>query len=215
MNKAGVVLLLAICMLNMKCIAVKYYDYADIDKEVAVESIQKLKGDTLLIVVPTNRKKIQIIKNSSKSSRAERKKLKQQLIVLYAQRLVQQEALINSFNEHYSFSPVLYIPDSLVYQFESGQKGNYFLNESLRIDSTLSFSNTSPIKLIQQFDQVWHIKIKNKIIPNPFPNYYIYRNGLFVFLGEETFDEMYDRVASTFQRRFEMFYDNPDRRVYF
>ena len=37
---------LLFCLINIKCIAVKYHDYADLNKAFAVETIQKLKEDT-------------------------------------------------------------------------------------------------------------------------------------------------------------------------
>ena len=125
-----------------------------------------------------------------------------------------QLALINSFNNYYSFSKLLYIPDSLVNEFEAGVIKHCFINEHLKIDPSISYSNTRPIKLVQQFDQEWQIKIRNKLIPNPFPNYYLYRNGLYGFLGQESHEIMYQRVAEAFQKRFEQYLDNPYRRVY-
>jgi len=201
------------CLLS-SCVIVKYHDYATINKSIAIETIQKLKTDTILIVVPTFHRKETLLKNISKSRSKNRKQNKQRLLNLYAVRQIQQEALIQSFIENYTFSELLFIPDSLVNNLESGIAGHYFLNKKARIDSTIQFTNTNPIKLVQQFDQEWQIKIGNQMIPNPFPNYYIYRNGLYGFLGEETYDEMYERVASVFQKRFEQFYDDPDRRIY-
>ena len=207
-------ILIISCCLFTSCIAVKYHDYAEINKEVAKDQIQQLKTDTLLIVVPSFKKKTQILKNTSRRNRKARKKNKQKLLVLYAERQIQQNALIQSFMDNYTFSSILFIPDSLVHNFESGIEGNYFINESLKIDTSIHYSNTKPIKLVQQFDQEWQVKIGNKMLPNPFPNYYIYRNGLYGFLGNETYQMMYERVATTFQKRFDQFYSNPDRKVY-
>ena len=196
------------------CIAVKYHDYADINKDFAVEYIQKLKTDTLLIVVPSFHKKETLLKQISSRGKKGKKTNKQKLLNLYAERQILQEALIKSFQNNYTFSSYLFIPDSLVYKFESGMEGNYFLDKTLRIDPLITYSNSNPIKLVQQFDQEWQIKIGTKLLPNPFPNYYVYRNGLYGFLGQEPYEKMYERVASTFQKRFDQFYNNPDRRIY-
>ena len=111
-------------------------------------------------------------------------------------------------------SEVRYIPDSLVSKFETGIDGDYFIDETtLRLNPDIKVSNKSPIKLLKQFDQEWQIKIKTQIVPNPFPKYYLYRNGLYGYFGTEKYDEMYKRVASVFQRRFEQFHNDPEGRI--
>ena len=212
MKRWLVVLILFIFILS-SCIVVKFHDYADTNIDIAKETITRLKNDTLLIVIPTFHQKEKLLKSLSRRGK-DRKKNKQKLLNLYAERQIIQESMIRAFLENYSFSPMLFIPDSLVTQFESGKTNHYFLNELARVDSTIHFSNRKPLKLVQQFDQEWHIKIGNKLVPNPFPNHYLYRNGLYGFLGYETYNTMYDRVASTFQKRFEQFYKDPDSRLY-
>ena len=212
MTKAIKILL--VTFLFSGCIAVKYHDYASTNKQTAVQTIQQLKQGTLLVVIPSFQKKEELLKSIAKRSRKNRRENKQKLLQLYAERQIQQEALIQSFINHYSFSNMLFIPDSLVDNLEAGIEGYYFLNEFARIDSTIHISNSNPIKLVQQFDQEWQIKIGNHMIPNPFPNYYVYRNGLYGFLGNESYEKMYERVAMVFQKRFEQFFINPDRRIY-
>lgn len=196
------------------CIAVKFHDYADLNKDIAEKTIQKLKTDTLLIVVPSFHKKENLLKLISRRGKKESKNNKLRLLNLYAERQILQIALLSSFQKNYTFSSYIFIPDSLVSNFELGIEGNYFLDKTLKIDPAITYSNTNPIKLVQQFDQEWQIKIGNKIIPNPFPNYYVYRNGLYGFFGQEPYEKMYERVATTFQKRFDQFFNNPDRRVY-
>ncbi len=201
--------------LFQSCVYVNYHDYAATLKPKAKEIINRLKNDTLVVVVPTYQDKERILKSAQRIARgkSERKKAKQNLINLYAERQVEMEAIIVAFNDIYTFSPVLYMPDSLVYDFESGQNKTFFIDDNFRLNPDIKHHNTSPIKLIKQFDQEWQIKIKDQIVPNPFPNYYLYRNGLYGFLGTEKTDEMYERVASVFQRRFEIFHADPDSRI--
>ena len=197
------------------CVYVKYHDYAPTLQYQAESIINRLRNDTLIVIVPTYQEKERILKSSQRSARgrSEKKTRKQKLINLYAERQIEMEAIINGFNEFYTFSPVLYMPDSLVSDFESGIKKTYFIDDNYRLNPDLSHQNRSPIKLLKQFDQEWQIKIRTQIIPNPFPNYYVYRNGLYSLLGTEKFDEMYERVASVFQRRFEAFFSDPDGRI--
>ncbi len=194
---------------------VRYHDYAPTLQPEAETIINRLKTDTLIVIVPTYQDKEIILKSSHRKARGrtEKKRRKQKLLNLYAERQIEMEAIINGFNEFYTFSPVLYMPDSLVSDFESGINKTYFIDQNFRLSSEISYRNRSPIKLLKQFDQEWQIKIRTQIIPNPFPNYYIYRNGLYGFLGTEKFDEMYERVASVFQRRFDTFFADPDGRI--
>lgn len=201
--------------LLQSCVYVSYHDYAPTIQPKAEEIINRLKRDTLIVVVPTYRDKERILKSAQRIARgkSERKKAKQNLINLYAERQVEMEAIIVAFNDIYTFSPVLYMPDSLVYDFESGLNKIFFIDDQFRLNPDIKHHNPSPIKLIKQFDQEWQIKIKDQIVPNPFPNYYLYRNGLYGFLGTEKIDVMYERVASVFQRRFEAYFADPDRRI--
>ncbi len=202
-------------LLFQNCVYVKYHDYAPTLQPEAEVIINKLKNDTLIVVVPTYQDKEKILKSSHRAARGrtERKKRKQKLINLYAERQVEMEAIIIAFNELYTFSPVIYIPDSLISDFESGINRTYFIDDQFRLNPDIKHYNRSPIKLIKQFDQEWQIKVRNQIVPNPFPNYYLYRNGLYGFLGTEKFDQMYERVAIVFQRRFDSFYANPESRI--
>lgn len=197
------------------CVYVKYHDYAPTLQPEAESIINRLKNDTLIVIVPTYQDKERILKSSHRKARgrAEKKKRKQKLLNLYAERQVEMEAIINAFNEFYTFSSALYMPDSLVSDFESGINKIYFIDDHFRLNPKISHHNRSPIKLIKQFDQEWQIKIRTQILPNPFPNYYLYRNGLYGFLGTEKFDQMYERVATVFQRRFEAFFADPNSRI--
>ena len=197
------------------CVYVNYHDYAHTLQPEAEIIINRLKSDTLIVVIPTYQDKERILKSSQRSARGkvEKQKRKQKVLNLYAERQIEMEAMIIGFTEFYTFSHLLFMPDSLVSDFESGINKTYFIDDQFRLNPKIKYHNRSPIKLIKQFDQQWQIRIKNEIVPNPFPNYYIYRNGLYGFLGTEKFDQMYERVATVFQRRFESFFADPEGRV--
>jgi len=195
------------------CVYVSFHDYAEINKDVAAQMIKRLKNDTLVVVIPTYANKERLLKAAYKKSR-DKKRLKQSILNLYAEQRVEQEAVVYAFSEYYSFSEVLFIPDSLVYSLEMGEQRAFFINEKGRIDPSITLKNRAPIKLIKQFDEEWQVKIKNKMIPSPFPNYYSYANGLSGFMAPEKYDRVYKRVASAIQKRFERFYDKPGRRIF-
>jgi hypothetical protein len=205
---------LFICLFQ-SCVYVKYHNYASTLQPEAELIINRLKNDSLIVIVPTYQDKERILKSSQRIARGrtEKKKSKQRLLNLYAERQVEMEAIINAFNEFYTFSSVLYMPDSLISDFEYGINRTYFIDDQFRLNPNISHHNRSPIKLLKQFDQEWQIKIRTQIVPNPFPNYYLYRNGLYGFLGTEKIDQMYERVATVFQRRLEAFFANPNSRI--
>jgi len=212
----NIILLFLLVAIIQGCIYVKYHNYAPTLRPEAEKIIKSLASDTLLVVIPTYQDKELILKSSKRKARGKsyKKKAHQKLLNLYAERQIEIEAMIMAFDELYTFSEVRYIPDSLVSKFESGRRTNCFIDPaSFRINPDIELANRTPIKLLKQFDQEWQIKIKNQIVPNPFPNYYLYRNGLYGYLGTEKYDEMYKRVVTVFQRRFEQFLADPDSRI--
>ena len=206
-------ILLIISITYSGCVYAKYHDYASQNQNIAEETIKRLKGDTLLVVIPTFQEKERIFKSANPRTAPEKKKVNQRLLNLYAERQIEMESIIDAFEELYTFSEVVYLPDSLVKPFEAGRPDIVFTNSDYKPDPSIKLHNRTPIKLLKQFDQEWQIKIGTSMVPNPFPNYYLYRNGLFGFLGSEKYDQMYRRVVVVFQRRFEKFYQNPEGRV--
>lgn len=206
-------LTLLLSLVVSSCVYVKYHDYADTSYHQSQMLIERLKYDTLIVVIPSYQDKLQLLKNIKARTREDKKAKKQKILTLYAERQTEQEAIMSGFASSFDFCAVLFIPDSLVHAMEMGADRPLFINEDQRLDSTIRYMSDDPIKLIKQFDQQWQIKIGNTMVPNPFPNYYIYRNGLYGHLGTERFHAMYVRVAGVFQRRFTQYYEDPDSRL--
>ena len=88
-------------MLLSSCVYVKYHDYAPTLQPEAEVIINSLKNDTLIVIVPTYQDKERILNYSRRRAkgRSAKKRAKQKLINLYAERQVEMEAIIGAFSE--------------------------------------------------------------------------------------------------------------------
>ena len=207
------ILSITICVLLGSCVSIQQYDYAPYDLETSIDVINTLKGDTLVIVIPTYWEQEELLKSALEKYPEKRKYLTKKIAELQKDRDRERVAIISAYDEFFSFCPVVFMPDNLVHDFEEGKEGLFFIDVFGRPDVTASYSNRNPIKLIKQFDAEWHIRINNKIIPNPFPNYFRYRNGLVYLLGFENIEQVNSNAAQIFNSRFNRFYANPNRKL--
>lgn len=196
------------------CVTAKFHDYADFDIELATQYIQQLKEDTIVIALSTYKEQENIYKRAIKYGSRDVNKNKERLSNLDIRRKAEIMSMIEAFEENFSFAKVLYMPDSLVHSFERGEERDFFINTRGELDSTIRYSNRSPIKILQQGGTQWTIVHGNKILPNPFPNNYAYKNGLAIFLGLASHKKISKDVATKLQLRFSKYYANPNSRVY-
>ena len=193
--------------LSFGCKSAKQHDFAFSDKMIATATIDRLKSDTLLVVLPTNSKKEKILKNLIKKDDNQTENANQKLLNLYAERELRNEALMNAFWNNYDFSDYLFIPDSLLRTFESGVTGVYFLDDDGQIDPTIQYSNSNPVKFIQRSKKEWNVMIGNKLAPNPFPNRFGYKGIMCKpFKGDNSYEDTYDCVVYLLQNDLKQFY---------
>jgi hypothetical protein len=197
------------------CVTVKYHDYAETDFDLATKYIHQIKDDTLVIALTSYEDEEDIYKRAIKYGNKDVEKNKTRLAKLINRRKVEYQNMINAFEDNFSFAEILYMPDSLVHSFERGEERPFFLNTNGELDPSITYNNRSPIKILQQGGIQWTVVIGNKILPNPFPNGYNYKNGLAVFLGIASHEKITLNLAKTFQKRFERYYSNPASRLYY
>lgn len=195
------------------CAKVGFHDYAEYDPERAALLIEQLKRDTLLVAYPTYQEKEKIVRSALKMYPESKKKLWKDLEDIKNEREFNMKHVKSSFNENFTFCQYLLIPDSLVRAFENGEDRPFFLDESDKLDPNITFNNKSPFKFIHRTDTKWDFRIKNELLPNPFPNHIYYRNGLLELLGVEDFKDIMKKITLAFQRRLKKFSDNPERAV--
>ncbi len=203
---------LSILFMLFGCVSRKFYISAKFDQAEAELLIDQLKDDTLVVLIPTYFSKEKFLKKDM-SNRGKR-----QLADLYKERDIDQKELIDAFVKNYTFSKVLFIPDSLIYDFESGIERAYFINISNNLDPSLSYSNRLPIKLLQQLPNQWIVKTKATIVPNPFPNKISLESVDFgspiskiLGLGGK---KSYQEGVATFQKRLEQFLLFPKKKIF-
>jgi hypothetical protein len=208
------ILFVSLCTLFLSsCATVNFNDNAEYDPGLAAMLIKELKNDTLLIAYPTYQKKEKIVRSALKKHPESKKKLWKDLEDIKKDQKSNLDYVKNSFNENFTFCAYLFIPDSLVYAFENGEEGPFFLGQNDELDGNIVFNNKTPFKFLHRSDIKWDLRIGNDLLPNPFPNYIIYRNGLLELLGIENFGDVMNKITYSFQRRLERFYSNPTRAV--
>ena len=195
------------------CATVSFHESAEYDQERAARIINQLKSDTLLIAYPTYQEKERIVKSALAKFPDSKKQLLTDLERLEKERETNLAFIKKAFKENFTFCHYLLIPDSLVLSFEAGESGPFFLGETAALDPSITFQNKKPFKVLHRKDTEWDLRIKNDLLPNPFPNRIAYRNGLLWILGIEDFGTVITKVSIALQRRFEKFHNNPTRSV--
>ncbi len=195
------------------CATVSYHDGANYDPEVSMSIIKELKLDTLLIAFPTYQEKELILRSSIKSNSKNKINLEKRLSDLKKQQATDLANVKKAFNREFTFCPILYIPDSLVHAFENGEERAFFVGAHNKLNAEIIYSNRNPIKFLSRSETQWDLRIGNELLPNPFPNYISYRNGLLELLGIQDFEDIISNIANALNRRLEKFYSNPTRAV--
>ena len=160
----GIVTLLIICLTGLNSCAptVGFSLKTGFDREFAKDVIEELKEQPLLVVLPTERKKINLLKDVDPEKAA-----------FYSeQREILNKALVDAFTEGFDFTDVWFIPDSLVHDYENGIKQPYFVNSNMQLDASIGYIFEAPIKLIladYTGKRTFEVTKRNEIVPNPFP----------------------------------------------
>jgi len=197
------------------CVTIKYSDQAVTDFPKSAEYIDQIKDDTILVALPMYEEEENIYRRAIKYGKNDIKKNKERLLNLKKDRAIEVKETISAFEENFHFAKILYIPDSLVHNFENGEERSFFLDNDGELDNSIKYNNRTPIKIIQPSDYSWTVVQGDDLLPNPFPNYYSYKNGLVIFLGLAPHSKLVDEMTKTFQERFERFHSNPSRRLYY
>lgn len=200
-------------LLLSSCATVKYHDGANYDPELSMAIIKELKLDTLLIAFPTYHDKELILRSSINSNPKNKINLEKRLEELKEQQITDLAYVKMAFNKEFTFCPILYIPDSLVHSFEDSEQRAFFVGSDNKLDGKIRYSNRKPIKFLSRSETQWDLRIGNELLPNPFPNYISYRNGLLELLGIQDFGDVISNIATALNRRLEKFYSNPTRAV--
>lgn len=169
-------ILLILVILFISCSTSGYYDIRENtwNKEEAIRLVKDLKTGTLIVQIPTERRKSEVmLKMISSEKDAAKKALKQQEYYEFKKELsIIQKTLITSIQTDYSFSKYAFVPDSLIKTFKTGIRENVFINEEFKFVNNIEFEDAGSFLYLRShrdFDDLFFHKEDGSFAPKPFP----------------------------------------------
>lgn len=208
----------------------QYYWYNDdeaykmnkLAKQAALDSakanIKLLKQNTLVVRLRTGASKIKALNrqiNSPNVNDKLRKRYQSMLDKARAEIRAENLILMDAFKEHYTFSNVVFMPDTMSLNLKKGAKKGIFLNEKLEIDTTIFFQghfflayygesdydDNSTLEGLNIFDE------RFEPLKYPFPSFieraYIWRFLRTLFFKAPT-SEHYEKLVEKFNKTMEI-----------
>ncbi len=146
-----------------------YYDYSE-----AYDMCYRLKSGLLVVQVPSEGKKHQLMKIQFENE--DNPKKREKLKSVYNKEMIElgqaQRSLVNGFPEYYKFSSVAFVPDTLVKEFKLGRRTNIFLNQELELTTNESIDTSKIImyvRSLRDYDHLYIYTSQNILPPKPFP----------------------------------------------
>jgi hypothetical protein len=156
----------------------KYQEKQRLKREVAANHLAELEKGILIIRYKTYRKKLnaleRMVQQKPKSKRFKRmlKKTKRKSIAL-------QKATINAYTNYYTFSKIIFMPDTLADKLLTGTRKGIFVDNNLEIDETIeltgnnfyiSYIGFTPISTTTGMEALLIVDNKNQLLKAPFPS---------------------------------------------
>lgn len=158
-DKACCILLTIV--LFSSCASASFTRKATFDKEAANTAIKDLKEQSLVVVLPTESKKIGLLKATGRSREAAD-------IQEHVDKL--NEVIISAFSQYFSYTDVVFMPDTLVNAYERGDVTNAFLDSDGALVGAPTTVGRSPYKVILYDFIAFEVIQGNSLINHPFPN---------------------------------------------
>ncbi|HFA50126.1 MAG TPA: hypothetical protein ENJ95_14040 [Bacteroidetes bacterium] len=119
------------------------YDTIDAEKrkEISQLAIRALKDGVLIVRLKTGSKQVaalQKLANGKNVSADERERFEKKAAKWQVEKRLKNQWLMEAFRKKYSFSDVLYMPDTSTQQLKNGVQSGYFLNAEMEVDPSIS-----------------------------------------------------------------------------
>ncbi|MEO1260130.1 MAG: hypothetical protein AAFZ15_15150 [Bacteroidota bacterium] len=114
--------------------------------EIGVNALDDLKDGILIMRLKTGSSKLKAMEkvvNSKNVSPSEKKRFSQKINESKKEIENENNWLRESLDSNYSFSQILYMPDTAVHLLKAGKQSGYFYNEQMEIDPDISINNRS------------------------------------------------------------------------
>lgn len=143
------------------------------DEKVRSEkAIQALKNGVLIVSIPGNHNKITYLQKLAENTKGAQKARFEQIL----QETVYETnrtalGIVKAIDSSYNFSPVLFMYDTATTLLKNGRRSGFFLDKSLRIDTTISLGDR-PFLVFKQnpFADNWLMMDDSfKLLNPPFP----------------------------------------------
>ena len=160
----------------ISCSNSRYFDltetYYDLDK--SVELIHGLKDGTLIVQIPCERRKLEVLKKIYTNQKDPEKKKEQKKDYEEFKEYLRfvQETIIENTNKSYTFSKYAFVPDTLITAFKRGQRKNVFINESFEFTNDIEIGETELTLFLRghrDYDYLYIHESNGKFPPRPFP----------------------------------------------
>ncbi len=173
-----------------------YYDTTEtyVNKEEAISMINKLKEGTLVIQLPCEKRKLEILEKKANNESDPQKKARYLEefgnYKLYLNFI--QSAIVKAATKHYTFSKLFFLPDTSVVAFKNGQRENTLINDSFEFVNNYKFEESELILLLRgqrYYDYLYIHNLDGSYPPDPFPYY----SAMSVFLNAPNDYDKLDR----------------------
>jgi hypothetical protein len=146
------------------------------NKEKAIEMINAFKRGTLVIQIPCDRKKLEVLENKATNETDKQKKVK------YLEEFEKQKQNLNfiqtsmmeAAKKQFTFSKYVFLPDTAVLAFKNGQRDDIFIDDSFEFVNDIEISESELILFLRgqrHYDYLYIYNWNNSFPPEPFPYY--------------------------------------------
>jgi hypothetical protein len=144
------------------------------DPQEARDLIKGLRDGTLIVQIPFEKKKVEILKSLylKEGDPAVRKRLKEDHDIFLEELVDNQKSIVEGIVSIYSFSRYAFVPDTLIKEFKDGKRDNIFLNNDLTLGKVVDIDTTKTILFLRDhrdYDNLFIHKFNGTYPPNPFP----------------------------------------------
>jgi len=169
------IFLLVLVLIGFSCsrgyynVTQNYYDYDE-----AYELVHKLTKGTLIVQIPCERRKIQLMTLlfEKEKNLIEKKRLKIELDEFKNKLLIVQKTMISGTEKFYIYSKYAFVPDTLINDFKNGKRENIFIDSALSFKKDISIDTSNIImflRSLRDYDDLFIHKSDGKYPPRPFP----------------------------------------------
>ncbi|MGB0864656.1 MAG: hypothetical protein ACPGXZ_17175 [Saprospiraceae bacterium] len=155
----------------------RYKEQQRIKKKIALNHLTALQNGVLIVRYETSRNKLNALELMVKQ-KPKSKRFKRLLRKTTKKAKALQEATITAYTEYYTFSKVIFMPDTLSNKLLAGVRKGIFVNQYLEIDESIeltvddfyiTYSGFTPVSTTSGMEALLIADSENNLLKAPFP----------------------------------------------